>query len=169
MAKNQLLKTFVVVAATMLFLFSVTRLLIYCCCVGLVAVWLCYFFFIFVWFVCSFNFGFSIELKTNEQQQLKLIFNICVVLTYIHLNHKCTLDSFCCFFSLLFLWNVPNEPFFSFLNFNFFSCEDLPQCWNDNSFAIRSAPNLSSRSSYSFTMKRKRYSCFNGISIKILL
>lgn len=66
MAKNQLLKTFVVVAATMLFLFSVTRLLIYCCCVGLVAVWLCYFFFIFVWFVCSFNFGFSIELK-NER------------------------------------------------------------------------------------------------------
>lgn len=168
MAKNQLLKTFVVVAATMLFLFSVTRLLIYRCCVGLVAVWLCYFFFIFVWFVCSFNFGFSIELKTNEQQQLKLIFNICVVLTYIHLNHKCTLDSFCFQFSLISL-KRSLRTFFFFSQFQFFSCEDFLQCWNDSSFAIRSVPNLSSRSSYSFTMKRKRYSCFNGISIKILL
>lgn len=119
MAKNQLLKTFVVVAATMLFLFSVTRLLIYRCCVGLVTVWLCYFFLIFVWFVCSFNFCFSIELKMNEQQQLKLIFNICVVLTYIHLNHKCTLDSFWFFFSFISL-KRSLRTFFSFLNFNSF-------------------------------------------------
>lgn len=109
MAKNQLLKTFVVVAATtttMLFLFSVTRLLIYrccCCCCWLVAEWLCG-----CWFFCSFcvirlqfKSWFLNRIKNDQQQQkLTLPLDICFVHTYIyiHLNHKCTFDVFLFFF-----------------------------------------------------------------------